>query len=348
MVINLYSGERVELQQQLQQHNKPAMNEQQFKSYIESQALWRREEEQKRAEKEYLNDLVTNMIKSDGGNLEEFRRWSARIYSNAALLQNNSATIQLMLRTTLGALKDEIDRYILDFVNLNSGKNRLDVAYSELLCYLKRTFLPSNDIDHVRDSLDTLQQRSGETLRVFNRKFRDLAELAYPLEQRTADQGRVLIRAYIKSLHSKDTARAILRASPASLPDAMAMAIDGDEVEDALHRLGHRQEEPMDVSAVVPKSKPSVTVDILSKQLDKMNSKIAKMECQLQQGVTYRPTRQAGINNSRSRNGKPICYFCHQAGHIARHCPRKNPQAAPPSLMDVSCVPHTGSDQGNA
>ena len=144
MVINLYSGERVELQQQLQQHNKPAMNEQQFKSYIESQALWRREEEQKRAEKEYLNDLVTNMIKSDGGNLEEFRRWSARIYSNAALLQNNSATIQLMLRTTLGALKDEIDRYILDFVNLNSGKNRLDVPYSELLCYLKRTFLPSN------------------------------------------------------------------------------------------------------------------------------------------------------------------------------------------------------------
>ena len=107
-------------------------------------------------------------------------------YSNAALLQNNSATIQLMLRTTLGALKDEIDSYILDFVSVNSGKNRLVVPYSELLCYLKRTFLPSNDIDHVK-ILDTLQQRSGETLRVFNRKFRDLAELAYPLEQRTAD-----------------------------------------------------------------------------------------------------------------------------------------------------------------
>ena len=128
------------------------MNDQQFKSYIESQALWGREEEQKRAEKEYLNDLVSNMIKSE-----------SLIYSNAALLQNNSATIQLMLRTTLGALKDEIDRYILDFVSVNPGKNRLDVLYSELLCYLKRTSLPSNDIDHIRDSLDTLQQKSGET-----------------------------------------------------------------------------------------------------------------------------------------------------------------------------------------
>ena len=68
-----------------------------------------------------------------------------------------------MLRTTLGALKEEIDRYILDFVSVNPGKNRLDVLYSELLCYLKRTFLPSNDIDHIRDSLDTLQQKSGET-----------------------------------------------------------------------------------------------------------------------------------------------------------------------------------------
>ena len=175
-----------------------------------------------------------------------------------------------------------------------------------------------------------------------------MTELAYPLEQRMADQGRLLIRAYIKSLHSKDTARAILRASPASLTDAMATAIDSDEVEDALQHLGHTQEEPMDVSAVVPNPKPSITVETLSKQLDKMNSKITKMECQIQQGGTYRPTRQAGINNPRSRNGKPICFFCNQAGHIARHCPRKNPQATTPSLMDVSCVPPTGLDQGNA
>ena len=150
-----------------------------------------------------------------------------------------------------------------------------------------------------------------------------MTELAYPLEQRTADQGRLLIRAYIKSLHSKDTARAILSASPASLTDAMATAIDSDEVEDALQHLGHRQEEPMDVSAVVPNPKPSITVETLSKQLDKMNSKIAKMECQIQQGGTYRPTRQAGINNPRSRNGKPICFFCNQAATLRGTAPVK-------------------------
>ena len=41
------------------------MNEQQFKTYLESQDLWRREEEQKRNEKDYLNDLVSNMVKTE-------------------------------------------------------------------------------------------------------------------------------------------------------------------------------------------------------------------------------------------------------------------------------------------
>ena len=57
--------------------------------------------------------------------------------SNAAILQNNGTAIQLVLRTMLGPLKDEMDRYILEFVNLNVGKSRLDVPCGNLLNYLK-------------------------------------------------------------------------------------------------------------------------------------------------------------------------------------------------------------------
>ena len=143
------------------------MNDQQFKTYIESQALWRREGEQKRTDNEYLNDVVSNMIKSDGGNMDEFRRWSNRIHSNATLLQNNSAAIQIMLRTTLGSLKDEIDRYILEFINLNPGKSRMDVPCMDLLSYLQRSFLPTNDTEHVREALGSLRQISEESLQNF-------------------------------------------------------------------------------------------------------------------------------------------------------------------------------------
>ena len=160
------------------------MNDQQFKTYLESQALWRREEAQKKSEAEYLSDLVSNMVKADGGNLDEFRRWSTRVRSNAALLQCNTATIQLMLRTTLGPLKDEMDRYILEFVKLNPGKSRVEVPCMELLEYLKRSFLPRNDLEHVRESMEHLRQASGESLRVFNRKLNQVSTKdRYPLPQ---------------------------------------------------------------------------------------------------------------------------------------------------------------------
>ena len=321
------------------------MNEQQFHAYLESQALWRREEEQKRSEKEYLNDLVSNMIKTDGGNLDEFLRWSTRIKSNASLLQNNGAAIQLMLRTTLGSLKDEMDRYILDFVNLNPTKTRLKVPFSELLTYLQKAFSPNNDIEHVRETLECLRQRSGETLKLFNRKFRDLAELAYPLDKRTEDHNKLLIKSYIRGLVSRDIARTVLRASPTSLQEAMSIAIDGDEVEDALRRLGHREEEPMDVSSIVQKQTSSL--ESLSRQLDKINSKLAKVEIQMQQGGTRRPNRRQGNKPSWTADGKPICFSCNSPGHISRHCPHKG-QKNRNMPMDVSTVPlTTGQNQEN-
>ena len=320
------------------------MNDQQFKTYIESQALWRREDEQKRTDKEYLNDVVSNMIKSDGGNMDEFRRWSNRIRSNATLFQDNSAAIQLMLCTTLGSLKDEIDRYILEFIRLNPEKNRLDVPCMDLLSYLQRSFLPTNDVEHVREALGSLRQISGESLRNFNRKFRDLAEQAFPVEHHTNDQIKELIRNYIRSLSSKDTARSVLRSSPMSIAEAMATAIDTDEVEDTLHRLGHRQEEPMDISSLIPKVQQKVSMESLARQMEKMNTKIAKLEVNIQHGINPQQRRKGPKMNSHMAEGKPICYNCRQPGHIARQCPKRS-HTTP---VDVSStLPTAGQDQEN-
>ena len=83
---------------------------------------------------------------------------------------------------------------------------------------------------------------------------------------------------YRKSLYSKETARAVLRVSPASLQDAMNTALDNYKVEDAFQRLGHRQEEPMETSALSsrPTSRPP-SMDTLSREFNKMSSKVTKM-----------------------------------------------------------------------
>ena len=343
----LYSGERDQFPVLIETRLAlTKMNDQQFKTYIESQALWRREDEQKRTDKEYLNDVVSNMIKSDGGNLDEFRRWSNRIRSNATLLQDNSAAIQLMLRTTLGSLKDEIDRYILEFINLNPGKTRLEVPCGDLLSYLQRAFLPKNDVDHIREALGSLRQNSGESLRNFNRKFRDLAEQAFPVENRTNDQVKELIKSYIRGLYSKDTARSVLRSSPTSITEAMATAIDNDEVEEALQRLGHRHEEPMDISSLTPKVQQKISMESMAKQLEKMNTKIAKLEVNIHQGAVPQQRRKVFNRNSHTAEGKPICYNCRQPGHISRQCPRRSQTT--PAPMDISStLPTAGQGQEN-
>ena len=135
-----------------------------------------------------------------------------KIKSNAALLQDNGAAIQFMLKTRLAPSRTRW----------------------------------TGDMDYIRESMESLRQQSAGSLGVFNWKFPDLSELAFSLDRRTEDQIKQLICFYIKALNSRDIARAVLRSSPSILTDAMSTAIDSDEVEVALQRLGHRFEEPIE------------------------------------------------------------------------------------------------------
>ena len=108
--------------------------------------------------------------------------------------------------------------------------------------------------------------------------------------------------------------------------------------------MAHRNEEPMDILAI--NQKQTSSMNILTRQLDKMNSKLAKMEIQFQQGLTHRQPRRHGKASSWAQ-GKILCYNCNAPGHISRNCPKKiKPAHSEP--MDVSPIPLTaGLDQEN-
>ena len=301
------------------------MNEQQFGVYLESLALLQREEAHNRREETFLRDAVSNMVTANGVNIPEFRRWVTKVKSNAAQLKNNASTIQLMQRTTTGALQDELDTYIWNFLKINPEKQRQDVPWDELLEHVTRQFLPSNDAECVRENLENFRQVSGESARDYSRKFRDLSELVFPSELRSPDQVRYLIRLYVKGLKSTETARSVLKACPTSVSEAMTAALDTAEMEETLQRLGHRKEEAMDVSAVKPDALATNPLLTITKQLEKLTTKMAAMEARMHQGASHpKPPRQQSGKHRRTSDGKIICYNCHNSGHISRDCPQRH------------------------
>ena len=206
-----------------------------------------------------------------------------------------------------------------------------------------RLFLPSNDADCVRENLETFRQMAGENVRDYSRKFRDLAELAFPTEQRTGDQVRNLIRYFVKGLNSAEAARSVLKTCPTSLAEAMTAALDSAEMEETLYRLGHRKEEPMDISAVQHNAQTTNPLLLMSKQLERLTTQMAAMEAHIHQGGAYPryPRRQSG-KNRKTPDGKIICYNCHDSGHISKNCPRKfqkpqnSTETSNANAMDIS------------
>ena len=100
--------------------------------------------------------------------------------------------------------------------------------------------------------------------------------------------------------------------------------------------LQHCYHDQYDGSALLSRPVPRPpSMDTLSRQFNKMSSKIAKLEAQLYQGNTRRRPIGTKGTPSKTAEGKPICNFCDTPGHIARYCPKKGAKNTP---MDVSPV----------
>ena len=322
------------------------MNEEQFKIYLESQAHWRREEATRQENEQHLTDLITNTIKTDGMNLSELRMWMTSVKSNAEMIKNNASILKLMLRTTLGSLKMEIDRYILQFLQQHQDQHHLNTPWKEVFAHIRKQFLPNNDQDSVREAFENFKQASGESLRVYNRKFRDASEIAYPPKDRTQDQNRLIIKTYIKGLYHVDTARTVLRASPATLEDAIATAADSTDVEDVLYRMGHRQEEPMDVSATTQTRPAPSPMTAMAQQIERIVARISALE-HTNSPRRMQPSRNPRRNPSWTSDGRPICHNCKQVGHYARLCNRVGGTTHNQPLKVSPVQPPQAQDQEN-
>ena len=257
--------------------------------------------------------------------------------------------IDVVTSSITGSLRKEVELFIQNAWTANNIV-REAVPWLAIRDHVIKTFLNVDEAAALRDSVDNLRQSAFESGASFTRRFREVAQKAYPVP-RNVDQSRILVKAYARGLRSTGIeVKMIEHSNPQTLPQAMALVADFSERSDAVSRLGLRQvndreEVPMEIAALPPPKSPSFPPDTTSSMLtkvlrsqEKLVSKIAKLEAN-QSSTPGSANRYAGGNDQRhatapsqshhnlpnwSDDGRPRCYACGEYGHFKRSCRARN------------------------
>ena len=132
----------------------------------------------------------------------------------------------------------------------------------------------------LKDELDRVTQSAFEPTQCYVRRFRELADMAYPINTRNVDQERLLIKTFARGLASDAIAAKLVEGEPISLEAAVILVAKFCSRQDAYSRLGrvHRSEEPMEIGASDSDKHIDRAVASLTSTMQHLATKVAKLE----------------------------------------------------------------------
>ena len=246
-----------------------------------------------------------------------------------------NATVKIAQRTITGSLKKEVERF------LSIQEHRDQVTWSELVDHIKKSFLSANEKDRLKAELEKIKQSSYESLGVYNRRFREAANKAYP-HPRSEDAERTIMQAYARGLYNNKVFEYLMVENcTEKLEDAIKTTEQRQariEKRDAVNRLD--TEEPMEINPLNP-SPPMTSQQAardtqleslrlmkeMAKQMERTTTRVAKLEARLgpiktpghQNCAKGAPHQDCYYCNKTGRR----CYYCNKPGHIADNCFKK-------------------------
>ena len=175
------------------------MDNQQFDTYVRGLAEIEQRRHQERAEDNanrgaiQVANVLRNKIKSliqrittcDGSSTEAVRNWMREV--DMALEQvGNGHIIEAVSSTVSGPLRWETEQQHVQ---------RAAVPWPALRDHLQRSFLHTDEAAALRDEVERTRQSAYEPDAAYSRRFREVADAAYPANNRNDDQNRIIIRA---------------------------------------------------------------------------------------------------------------------------------------------------------
>ena len=315
------------------------MDAQQFQVHIQAMAQQEQDRRNYQANRDRVKDLIRQTAACDGSSVTAVRTWIREI--NLALSQVGAhGIVEIVTKTVHGPLRFEVERFIEGAMAAN-GLARRNIPWDNIRQHVAQQFLNLDEPAALRDEVETLRQSAYEPEVQYARRFRDVADVAYPPPARNPDQERILIKTFLRGLKSADLARRVVTdTNPDTMEEAITATCRLSERNHAFERL-RRTEEPMEVGPIVNPKPTTATakqgtsegrdLQSLTGTVDKLATKLAKIEASFAQAPRKTTAPKQKKSSWRGKptgknvpnyapDGKPRCFRCNKYGHVRREC----------------------------
>ena len=217
------------------------MNEDQLQHLVQAILQQGAHRQQTQISRDSIRDLIKQTSVCGGTRTSAVRTWINEI--NLADNQVGDAyVIQIITNTISSSLRFEIERFIDDYVGANDT-NRTSVPWPLVRDHVTNKFFNIIELQVLRDELEQTRQSALEPAPQYARRYREIAEAAYPRNERTSDLEIISLRGFARGLLSDSLARKLVEEIvPATREDAITAIARLNSRRDAYDRLGRREE----------------------------------------------------------------------------------------------------------
>ena len=249
----------------------------------------------------------------------DFHLWTQRfeLYILEAGLPAEKKSSEL-----LSLLEDEPFRVVSQLGLVSAA-----TAYEDIKKALQQQFSPTGTETEWQFKLQSRRQKPEESLAEFAGQLRMLVDRAYP-DWEPKQRLELARNQFIQGIHSSTTQLVLMKDKPKDFAGALELAQATEAVQTAQKRTCMRTAtvKENEVNVLTP---PTGQFQELSHQVKQLTEAVARLQATPTRG--RRPQYQ-GRYRGQFQQGQqgPVCWSCHQRGHVRRNCPQQQ-QIQPPT-----------------
>lgn len=311
-------------------------------AYLEQDVNDREARRTQDSRKGVRNQLIKATRVCDGSSAAAVRDWirDVEVTRPYFTVHNRDAdTLHVVSSTLQGPMRHCYERF------MSAQPNRGNVAWEAVKAHLRKAYLTQDEDEFLRSRLEKLKQGAYVSNAAYGRDFQELADQAYPNEQRNGAVDKIILNLYMTGLRNQELVRRLIQEiEPDNLQEAMEAVELFSAQEERVQRLWKKSplvpdDNAMEIgeatSAEAKKLDQLISkMDAMSHKVTGLQTEVAKIKTQASANPRRSPTMQqprrpADVPNHRPRPGKgpsytadgqPICYECGKPGHIGRNC----------------------------